>query len=213
MPIWTHWRPSWPDRSFFPQTASSPILGPMTDSSRGDQVQAQLWLRLKAFMFDYLLILGYLVALAVVGVLLRLGPLGGDWSELLSTPLRKDLLAFLTSVLQVVTYFAWNEGSAAGATWGKRQVSLKVVGLDGQPLGRGQALVRAAVKFIPWQMAHTALFHIPGFPMATGDPPDWTVWLLGGMWVVVAVYLVGLTRLGGGRTIYDRLSGSQVISE
>jgi len=127
--------------------------------------------------------------------------------------LRKDLLAFLTTVLPVVAYFAWNEGSAAGATWGKRRVGLKVVGLDGQPLGRSQALVRSVVKFIPWQMAHTALFSIPGFPTATGDPPDWTVWLLGGMWVVVVVYLVGLTQLGGGRTIYDRLSASKVVAQ
>ena len=172
----------------------------MTDSSRGYQqlVRAQTGLRIKAFMFDYLLILGYLVALGVVGLFLRLGPFGSEWSGLLTTPLRKDLLAFLTTVLLVATYFAWNEGSAAGATWGKRRVGLKVVGLDGQPLGKRRALVRSVVKFIPWQMAHTALVHIPGFPMSPGDPPDWTIWLLGGLWVVVAAYLVGLTRLSGG---------------
>lgn len=172
-----------------------------------------MWLRIKAFMFDYLLILGYLVALGIVGMLLTLGPVGSEWSGFFSSPLRKGLLAFFTTVLPVVTYFAWNEGSAVGATWGKRRVGLKVVGLDGQRLGRSQALVRSVVKFVPWQMAHTALLHIPGLPMSPGDPPDWTVWLLGGMWVVVAAYLVGLTRLTGGRTIYDRLSGSQVISE
>ncbi len=186
----------------------------MMDSSKGFQelVQAQMWLRIKAFMFDYLVILGYLVALAVASLLLTLGPFGSDWSGLLSTPLRKDLLAFLATVLPVATYFTWNEGSAAGATWGKRRVGLKVVDLDGQPLGKRRALVRSVVKFVPWQMAHTALFNIPGFPMATGNPPNWTVWLLGGMWVVVAAYLVGLTPLSGGRTIYDRLSASQVIT-
>ena len=169
-------------------------------------------LRLTAFFFDYLVILGYLVALAIVGTFLALGPLADEWSALVSTPLQNDFLAFLVTVLPVAAYFALSEGSAAGATWGKRRVGLKVVALDGQPLGRGQALVRAAVKFIPWQMAHTALFNIPGFPVATGDPPGWTVWLLGGMWIIVGIYLVGLTRLGGGRTIYDRLSASRVIA-
>ena len=176
-------------------------------------MDSSMWLRIKAFIFDYLLILAYLVALVVAGLLLRLGPLGSEWSELLSTPLRKDLLAFLTTVLPVVAYFAWNEGSATGATWGKRRVGLKVVGLDGQPLSSRQALVRAVAKFVPWQMAHTALFNIPGFPMATGDPPTWTLWLLGCMWALVAAYLIGLTRLGGGRTIYDRLSASKVIAQ
>jgi len=184
----------------------------MTDSNGSHQQSAQTLLRIKAFFFDYLTILGYLVALAVVGSLLTLGPLGNDWSELAS-PWRKDLLAFLTTVLPVVAYFAWNEGSAAGATWGKRRVGLRVVALDGQPLGRNRALLRSVIKFTPWQMAHTALSNIPGFPMATGDPPNWTVWLLGGMWVVVALYLVGLTRLTGGRTVYDRLSGSRVIAK
>ena len=167
--------------------------------------------RIQAFGYDYLVIFGYLVVLTTVGSLLVLGPIGSDWSALVSTPWRKDLLAFFTTVLPVIAYFTWGERSVAGATWGKKRVGLRVVTLDGRRLDPGQALVRSAIKFLPWQMAHTALFHIPGFPMAPAEPPAWTVWILGTMWVLVAAYLVGLTPLCGDRTIYDRLSSSQVI--
>ena len=168
-------------------------------------------LRIQAFMYDYLVILGYLAVLATGGLLLTLGPLGSDWTALVSTPWRMDLLAFVTTVLPVILYFTWNERSAAGATWGKKRIGLRVTTLDGNRLGGGRALVRSVVKFLPWQMAHTALFHIPGFPMATADPPSWTVWMMGAMWLLVAAYLLGLTSLYGGRTIYDRLSSSQVV--
>jgi len=167
--------------------------------------------RIQAFAADYLVILGYLAVLATVGASLTLGPVGSDWSRLVSKPWRMDLLAFFTTVLPVIAYFTWSERSVAGATWGKKRIGLRVVRLDGRRLGPRQALVRSVAKFLPWQMAHTALFHIPGFPMAPAEPPVWTVWVLGAMWVLVAAYLVGLTPLCGGRTIYDRLSSSQVV--
>lgn len=170
-------------------------------------VRAQMWRRIQAFMFDYLLILGYLAVLATAGLLLTLGPMGSEWSALVSTPWRMDLLAFFTTVLPVIAYFTWSERSADGATWGKKRVGLRVVGLDGRRLGWGRALARSVAKFLPWQMAHTALLHT----IASADPPAWTVWVLGAMWVLVAAYLVGLTQFGGGRTIYDRLSASQVV--
>jgi len=176
-----------------------------------DLVRARFWPRIKAFMYDYIVILCYLVVLAVAGLLLTFGPLAEEWSELLSSPWRLDLLAFLTTVLPVAAYFALSEGSTLGATWGKRRVGLKVVGLDGGPLPIRRALARSVAKFAPWQMAHAALLHIPGSPTAPGDPPGWTFWLLGITWACVAVYLVGLTQSWDRRTVYDRLSTSQVI--
>jgi hypothetical protein len=74
-----------------------------------------------------------------------------------------------------------------------------------------RSLIRSGLKFLPWQLAHTAMMHIPGFPMSPGEPPVWSTFLLVVVWVLVAVYLVGLTRLGGYRTLYDRLTGTMVV--
>jgi hypothetical protein len=60
-------------------------------------------------------------------------------------------------------------------------------------------------------MAHTALVHIPGFPMAPQDPPTVSVWLLTAMWLLVAAYLIGLTKWSGRRTLYDRASSTRVV--
>ena len=172
----------------------------------------QAWRRIAAFLLDYLLILVYLGILALVGLSLALGPLSEAWSALVSTAARKDLLAFFTTVLPVMAYFVWSERSPAGGTWGKRKLGLRVVDAQSGRISRGQAVVRSVVKFTPWQMAHSALFHIPGFPMAPQDPPTWTVWMLSAMWLVVAAYLLGLTQWGGRRTLYDRISSTHVIS-
>ena len=170
-----------------------------------------MWLRVKAFLYDYLIILGYLAALVAVGIVLRASPFAEPWLELISTPGRLDFLAFATTVLPVGTYFVLCEASATGATWGKKRVGLRVVGLDGQRLRSRHALIRSIAKFAPWQMAHTALIHIVSFPTATGDPPAWTIWLLVSMWLLLGIYGIGLTRFAGGRTLYDRLSFSKVI--
>lgn len=168
--------------------------------------------RVRAFAWDYLVVLAYLVALTGIGLLLILGPVGAGWSTLMADPLRADLVAFLVAVLPVALYFALSEASAAAATWGKRRVGLVVATVGGGQPGVGRSLLRNGLKFLPWQMAHTAMFHIPGFPAATGEPPTWSVVLLGAAWFLVALYLLGLTRLGRGRPPYDRLAGTAVVA-
>ena len=116
------------------------------------------------------------------------------------------------TVFPVTAYFVLNERSSAGATWGKRKLGLRVVDSQYGRVSLGQALIRSVLKLAPWQMAHTALIHVPGFPMVPQDPPTWSVWMLSTMWLVVAVYLIGLTQLGGRRTPYDRISSTRVIS-
>lgn len=170
--------------------------------------------RIRAFAWDYLVVLGYLVALTGIGLLLTFGPVGPAWAELMEDPVRADFVAFVLAVLPVVLYFALSEGSAAGATWGKRRVGLLVVTAGaGAPAGLARPLARNGLKFLPWQMAHTAMFHIPGFPAETGEPPTWSVVMLGGAWLLIALYLVGLTGLGGYRPLYDRVAGTAVVRE
>ena len=168
--------------------------------------------RIRAFAWDYLAVLGYLVGLTGLGLLLTFGPVGSAWAELMEDPVRADFVAFVFAVLPVVLYFALSESSRAGATWGKRRVGLVVVvaGLGTFP-ALGRALIRNGLKFLPWQMAHTAMFHIPGLPAATGEPPTWSVVVLGAAWLLVALYLLGLTRLGGYRPMYDRVAGTVVV--
>jgi len=168
--------------------------------------------RLRAFAWDYLVILGYLLLLLVFGLFTTLGPRSVEWGEFMSDPIRADAAAFAMAVLPVALFFTVSEASGAGATWGKRRVGLVVVALGtAGGLGLGRALIRNGIKFLPWQLAHSAMFHIPGFPTEPHDAPAWTTLGLVGAWSLVALYLLGLTRLGGRRTLYDRLAGTVVV--
>lgn len=165
--------------------------------------------RVQAFLWDYLWIAVYLTGLALVsaGVMALLG--GERANALLSTPGRRDLLAFVTAVLPVFLYFAISE-SRFGGSWGKRRVGLRVVDKNGQRLRLGPSFLRTGIKLLPWQLSHTGLFHIPGWPLAPGTPPTWTLILFGVAWALVILYLIGLFTPSR-RTLYDRLSATQVV--
>jgi len=167
--------------------------------------------RVAAFALDYVLIAAYLAVLGVVGSVLAFGPMGDRWQELVSNPHRMDLVAFSTAILPVIIYFTLLEGSARGATWGKRRMRLRVARTGGGHLGRGRALVRSAVKFLPWQLAHTCLLHIPGWPAETQEPQLWVVAGMVLAWVLVGLYIVALGVHPDRRTPYDWVAGSQVV--
>jgi uncharacterized RDD family membrane protein YckC len=169
--------------------------------------------RLKAFGFDYLLIVGYIILLAAgtmavikisgfFGFLLR-------WPE---NPLLADLMAFVTLVLPVILYFTLQESSTRQSTWGKRKAVIQVVNISGGRLTRGQAFVRSLVKLLPWQIGHTCLFHIPGWPVAiTTIPPLVTAGVIL-VYLLVGIYIASSLISKKHRTPYDWVAGSYVIT-
>lgn len=168
--------------------------------------------RVAAFVLDNLLIAGYLAILLGIGVGVTMALTDrGITSPLVMSPLVLDAIAFLTAVLPVILYFAVQESSSAQATWGKRKVGLKVVNRHGERLSKRQAFVRAVVKFLPWQIAHTSLFQIPGWPFAPESPTPMVVVGLTLAQVMAAVYVLALGIGKTHRTPYDRVAGSFVI--
>ena len=127
-----------------------------------------------------------------------------------SSPWTMDLLAFVTTVLPVTLYFTLQEGGSSQATWGKRKAGIRVIALDGQPVGYRRSLVRSAAKLAPWQLAHTCLFHIPGWPVVTAAPSALVVLGLAVAQGLVVVYLVALFFTRSHRTPYDRVAGTVV---
>jgi len=169
--------------------------------------------RLAAFGLDYLVVLGYLIVLGGVGLALTLGPASGDWARLVASPLRMDLVAFCTTVLPVGAYFSLFESSWRGATLGKRRMRLRVVRLGGGRLSLWRAVLRAAAKLLPWQLAHTSMFHYPGWPTNPQSPPLWVTTGLALVWVLVGFYILTIIVRSDGRAPYDWIAGSAVIPQ
>lgn len=107
--------------------------------------------RILATVFDVPLVAGWLLFSTIVGFVMR---------PLIDTPGGWDAYAFLTVVLPVSVTFALLEASPRHATPGKARLGLVVVDRDGGRLTPLRSLARSAIKFAPWQMAHTAVFHL-----------------------------------------------------
>jgi len=171
--------------------------------------------RLKAFALDYLFIGGYILLLAAVTmIVIKISgflDLSLGWPE---SPLLADLMAFVTLILPDTLYFTLQESSPKQATWGKRKTGIRVVNINGSRLTRTQAFVRSLVKMIPWQIAHTCLFRIPGWPMTvTTFPPAVTAGFVF-LYVLVGIYVVSALYSKKHRTPYDWVAGSyEIITE
>jgi uncharacterized RDD family membrane protein YckC len=179
----------------------------MEDTS--PQVDAGLWSRMLAFGCDYLLICGYILVLVIISTLLR-RPLGALLAPVFSSPIRRDLGAFAVLILPVLLYSAAGESSPSAATWGKRKRGLQVLDTQGNRLSRQRAFARAALKFLPWQVAHTSLFHIPGWPMAVESVPIGSTIGFGLVWALVGIYAGSILLHRQHRAVYDQLLGACV---
>jgi uncharacterized RDD family membrane protein YckC len=181
------------------------------EAGRDTGASASPWRRLAAFGVDYLLIAGYIALLTAEGAgLLRLR------GEPLAAPdtLRARLLGhaagFVTLTLPVVLYFALAEASPWQATPGKRALGLRVETVaGGQRVPPGRALLRAAVKLAPWELAHAALWHTPGWP-AQPQPTALTAAGSGAALLLAAWYVLCLF-VGARRPPYDRAAGTRVV--
>jgi uncharacterized RDD family membrane protein YckC len=169
-----------------------------------------LWGRLLAFAVDYLFIALYIALLVGVGALIRLTPLGADFGALFANPASAELTSFMLLVAPVLLYFALSESSRWRATIGKRAVGFRVVTMDGGRVSFPRSLLRNALKLIPWELAHACLWRIPGWPLNPQTPPVWVTLGLVLVWVVVAIYALGLAISKTGQTPYDHLAGVRV---
>jgi len=168
--------------------------------------------RLKAFMIDYLIILAYILVLAGVnyGIILSRGTLE-EISPFFASPIVKDAIAFLTLILPVILYFTLQERSPKQATWGKRKAGIRVVNANGETLTGIQGFVRSLVKFLPWQIAHTSIYHIEGLPFAPIDPSPMVVAGFALVYLLVGIYIASALISKKHRTPYDWAAGSFVI--
>jgi uncharacterized RDD family membrane protein YckC len=169
---------------------------------------AGLWGRVLAFALDYLPILLYLALVAALSALVN-AVFPDLLPALFGNPVSGQLTAFFLVTLPVTLYFALLESSAWQATWGKRVLRLKVVGANGERLSRVRALGRTALKFIPWELAHTCIWQM-GF--GSQSVPPAIVAGLTLVWILVGANVASLLISPRRQPLYDRLAGTSVVS-
>lgn len=173
---------------------------------------ASLSSRVFAFGYDYLLISSYLVILGLFGFLMVQYVSPNGWADFFSSPLRADLLAFSTTILPVALYFSLTESSPHQASWGKLKRGLKVESVVGNKLSFPQAFSRSLLKLLPWQIAHTCLFHVPGWPMNPQTPPMWVSVGFVVVWMLIGAYALSIGFRANRMSFYDQLCKVRVVS-
>lgn len=133
-------------------------------ASAAQPVYAGFWLRLAAYVIDYIVFLvGVFVAALILGVLLgviiAVGGLGEQMSEKEWETLG-GIVAYVLALPGWFLYYAWLESSSWQATLGKKLLSLQVTDLDGHRLSFARALGRNLGKIL------SSLILLIGFLMA-----------------------------------------------
>lgn len=158
--------------------------------------------RIAAYLIDYGVILVWLALLFLVAVS---GLFVIDTPDVWTSSRRwiSQGQAFLLLTLPVLLYFILFEAFGRKATLGKRMMGLQVIG------SLRQIILRNVIKFLPWELAHMAIWH--GMPVPAASEPT----MAGLIGMVISLGLAGLYILTlfirSGRTPYDRISGTQVI--
>lgn len=155
----------------------------------------------------------YLLDMALL--FLVLAPVGGliQWAFFDSLPqtgpeIWRTLLWNFS--VPVWLYFILCDSSSRGATLGKRPFRLKVVDMENHPLSKSQALLRTAVKLLPWELVHVSAFALSvDMSVLSGVQMAGLI----GANVLVIVYAVVLAARRGQRTIHDFAARTKVVRD
>jgi uncharacterized RDD family membrane protein YckC len=118
------------------------------------------------------------------------------------------LAAVLNFSVPAWIYFIWSDRSVHGATLGKRLLGLHVVRMTGERVGTGRALVRTAVKLLPWET-----IHVSAFALATDPGGSFDLGQMIGLTVangLILVYLSVAAYTHGRRSVHDYVAATEV---
>lgn len=163
---------------------------------------AGFWQRLCAFLWDYLIILGYIATLTLILWLVR----APEW--MFSNRVQSQISGILTLTFPVILYFAIFESSIKQATWGKRRQALTVADKNGNRIQFGRALARAVLKFTPWEIAHTLIWEITYFPETNPILINMGFSLVYGL---IGINIVSLFMTKKRQTIYDLITHTYIV--
>lgn len=156
--------------------------------------------RLAAFAIDCGLLAIYAGLLFAVSPFLR--PL------FTSSPYAAELTGFLILTLPFGLYFAICEASPWSASIGKRAMKLRVVDVSTSTRMRfSKSLLRSVVKFLPWELAHFAIWHAFVFASSLQYIAMGALTI---SYILMITYIVGLIRVPH-RTLYDRMAHTKVV--
>ena len=105
-------------------------------------------------------------------------------------------------------YFILTDRLAEGRSAGKRVLGLRSTNGQGNRPSWGQAIVRTAVKLLPWELVHLAFF---GLSASFARLSSLQIGLGGAAYLLMALYLLVPLRFSGERGAQDLVAGTRVV--
>jgi len=177
-------------------------------------VPAPIWRRFLALFIDWLIILAY-ASLLFGGVLLvthfwlhhlpNLVRLYGPWGA--------HLVGFVALTLPVGLYFIATEASVGHASLGKRIAKIRVKSTSKNRLGVGRTTIRTAIKLLPWELAHTAIYWLVAATEQHRNPSTLTVILLVLANILPLVYIAYVVFRRDHRAPHDMFAKTIVVAD
>lgn len=168
--------------------------------------------RFLALIIDYIVIIGYMGVLILTFLTVYQLRGGGipNWIELYGAA-GAQMMGFAVLTLPVVAYFIISERCCYGATLGKRVESLQVAPIGAKDLSWSRVIVRNAVKFLPWELAHTAVYQLMAALQRGTEPSMRVMSLLLAANVLPILYLVVISMRRDRRGPHDMIAGTMVV--
>jgi uncharacterized RDD family membrane protein YckC len=172
------------------------------------KIYAGFWQRVKAFVLDYLVILGYLVVITLLFLILNKFSGGPQW--LFANRFQAQVTGLLILTVPVTLYFALSESSNRQATWGKHHVGLRVADANGQRISFLRSFARTLLKFVPWELSHTLIWNISFAPEASSKMVNYGFGLV---YVLIGLNIASVLMTKKHQTIYDLIAKTYVVEQ
>ncbi|WP_147535245.1 RDD family protein [Bacillus marasmi] len=168
-------------------------------------MNASFFIRLKAFLYDYLLILGYIVLLIILSVFL----IPAIQELFTGSLLVAQLAGFALLTLPVLLYFAICDSSLVGQSFGKRKMGISVIDDTGSNPTLVRSIFRNALKFLPWELSHYLVYRL----VHLGDQFIPLTYTLLGVIIYGLMFTYILTAIFTKRkqSIYDMIVKTEVV--
>lgn len=166
---------------------------------------AGIWIRLKAFIWDYLWLFLYLCFIVLLSVVLLPG-----LQDLFNGPVGiAQLTGFLLVTLPISLYFAIADSTLFKGTFGKKKLGIQVVDTTGDSIGFLRSLFRIILKFLPWELSHFLIYRL--IHLGEGEFPLHLMIIGGLIYLLMFAYILTAIFSKEKRSLYDSLSGTKVV--
>lgn len=168
-------------------------------------MHATFLLRFKAFMLDYMLILGYLIILFIVNVFIF--PSLQEFFK--GSLIVAQFTGFLMVTLPVSLYFIISDSVLCGQSFGKKKIGIRVLGENGATLSIFQLTFRTVLKFIPWELSHFLVYRLVN--IGDGVVPIRYYFIGGLIYALMFSYILTAIFTKKKQALYDMFAKTQVV--